>query len=220
MGASPVRAKQTTGHWRNVREFMEKADQEIHGTPVLPSEETLVLRAQLILEEALETIHALGACVQVKVERQGWVDVDERLRGVRVEPSLFAPDLEAIADGCADLSVVNIGTLISCGIEDEELLRAVDQNNIRKFRHLCPKCGHEYKGTAVDDAAIAFKPKEGKIAAPGMLKCVTCGIEWRSGYRREDGKWVKPEGHKPPDIKAILLAQGVKDVADVSQTGL
>ncbi|MCJ2512485.1 MAG: nucleoside triphosphate pyrophosphohydrolase family protein [Candidatus Thermoplasmatota archaeon] len=215
MGESPARAKQTTEHWRNVREFMEKVDQEIHETPTLPSRETLILRARLILEEAVETIHAMGLGIHVGAEKT-WL-YDNVVFSVMPDQN---PILSEIADGCADLSVVTIGTLISCGIEDEELLRAVDQNNIRKFRHLCPKCGHEYKGTAVDDAAIAFKLKEGKIAAPGMLKCVTCGTEWRSGYRREDGKWVKPEGHKPPDIKAILLAQGVKDVADVSQTGL
>lgn len=26
------------------------------------------------------------------------------------------------------------------------------------------------------------------------------------GYRREDGKWVKPAGHKPPDIAGILAS--------------
>jgi len=28
------------------------------------------------------------------------------------------------------------------------------------------------------------------------------------GYRRDDGKWIKPPGHRPPDITGLLRAQG------------
>lgn len=30
----------------------------------------------------------------------------------------------------------------------------------------------------------------------------------KGGYRRVDGKWVKPPNHKPPDIRGILIQQG------------
>ena len=43
------------------------------------------------------------------------------------------PNLVEIADGCADMSVVAMGTLLSCGIDDVELLKEVDESNLRKF---------------------------------------------------------------------------------------
>jgi predicted HAD superfamily Cof-like phosphohydrolase len=38
-----------------------------------------------------------------------------------------------VADGCADVSVVTIGTLSACGIADKPLLKEVDESNLRKF---------------------------------------------------------------------------------------
>ena len=38
-----------------------------------------------------------------------------------------------IVDGCADVSVVNIGCLLACGIADVPILEEVDQNNLSKF---------------------------------------------------------------------------------------
>ena len=48
-------------------------------------------------------------------------------------PPYAQPNLVAIADGCADLSVVTIGTLVACGIPDRDLLWEVDVNNLKKF---------------------------------------------------------------------------------------
>ncbi len=118
-----------------------------------------MLRANLILEEAKETIEALGFEINL-------VPVHEIGYGTRKEATLiekFEPNLKEIADGCADISVVTIGTLIACGIHDAELLKAVDRNNLDKFGP-----GHSI---------------------------------------REDGKLIKPPGHKPPDILQILRNQ-------------
>jgi predicted HAD superfamily Cof-like phosphohydrolase len=128
---------------------MRLAGQALPALPVLPSLETRKLRANLIMEEALETIKGLGFAVVIKPQSNGW-DIQEA----------NAPDLVEIVDGCADISVVTMGTLLACGIGDEELLKLVDENNLAKF-------------------------------GPG-------------GHRREDGKWVKPPGHQPPDIKGLL----------------
>lgn len=140
-------------HQRRVEEFMKLVGQDLPAKPVIPSLEVRRLRATLILEEALETIKGLGFsvsqphdCAPLKIQEDG------------------EPDLIEIVDGCADISVVTIGTLSSCGVADAAVLAEVDINNIAKF-------------------------------GPG-------------GYRREDGKWVKPPGHKPPDIAGILLGQG------------
>lgn len=33
------------------------------------------------------------------------------------------------------------------------------------------------------------------------------------GYRRDDGKWIKPPDHKAPDIMALLIEQGYQPAA-------
>ncbi len=115
----------STEHYQRVKTFMEKVGQATPTEVVVPDEHTRLLRARLILEEALETIDALGISVQVQ---GGEVDI---------ESCEFMPDklidLEGVADGCADISVVTVGTLIAFGIDDEELLREVDEANLRKF---------------------------------------------------------------------------------------
>ncbi len=114
-----------TEHYQRVKAFMEKAGQSTPTKVRIPDAHTRSLRARLILEEALETINALGFSVEVMG------------REVKIETCEFSPekpvDLEGVADGCADISVVTIGTLIAFGIEDEQLLREVDEANLRKF---------------------------------------------------------------------------------------
>lgn len=119
-------------HYLRVREFMQKVGQDTPPTPVIPDEKTRLLRAKLILEEAIETISALGVGVRLR-ESHGTGGV------VTVEPGELdfyidgEVDLEGVVDGCADISVVTIGTLIAFGVDDEPVLEEVDQANLRKF---------------------------------------------------------------------------------------
>lgn len=114
-----------TQHYQRVQDFMQKAGQATPDQMSVPDEQTRLLRARLILEEALETVHALGISIQV-------MDEDVTIESCSLTPDKPV-DLEGVADGCADISVVTIGTLIAFGIEDEELLREVDEANLRKF---------------------------------------------------------------------------------------
>lgn len=109
---------------RRVDAFMEKAGQETPDAPVIPDEETRLLRAKLILEEALETVAALGFSASV----------------VPASPSHLCtlqptgdPDLTEIADGCCDMMVVTLGTLSACGMSDEALMSEVLDSNDSKF---------------------------------------------------------------------------------------
>lgn len=160
-----------TKHQQRVEDFMILAGQEVPDKPVIPDEETRVLRAKLILEEALETIEALGVDVDLVefdgVETKGKEISRNSLFDYNVELSFEARgqcDIVEVVDGCIDVSVVTRGTLSAFGVKDKKLLKEVDKNNLAKF-------------------------------GPG-------------GYRRDDGKWVKPENHQPPDIKGILKEQG------------
>jgi predicted HAD superfamily Cof-like phosphohydrolase len=111
-----------TPHYDRIKSFMQKAGQDTPAQPIIPDDETRVLRAKLILEEALETIRGLG--VRVEFDDKG-------------EPISFVPSgtfhMEEVVDGCADISVVTIGTLIAIGVDDEPILEEVDQANLRKF---------------------------------------------------------------------------------------
>jgi predicted HAD superfamily Cof-like phosphohydrolase len=144
-----------TPHYERVKDFMQRVGQPTPERLTIPDERTRVLRAKLILEEALETVRALG--VHVRTGGDDGVVLDD-------ETMIFEAggevDLIEVVDGCADISVVTIGTLISIGVDDEPVLEEVDSSNLRKFE-------------------------------PGS-------------YRREDGKWMKPPGWTPPDIKAAI----------------
>lgn len=114
-----------TPHYNRVKTFMQKVGQDTPEIATIPDEKIRILRAKLILEEALETVDALG----VSVEIEGTPLTEGGLR-------YSAPgevDLKEVVDGCADISVVTIGTLISFGIDDEPVLQEVDASNLRKF---------------------------------------------------------------------------------------
>jgi predicted HAD superfamily Cof-like phosphohydrolase len=120
-----------TEHQKRIELFMRAAGQDLYDWPVVPDAETRILRAKLILEEAFETIEeGLGIRVRLNLNRIA----SDRVRAemLEFEPSL-EPDLIELADGCADLSVVTIGTLSACGISDQSLLEEVDAANLRKF---------------------------------------------------------------------------------------
>jgi predicted HAD superfamily Cof-like phosphohydrolase len=160
-----------TTHQQRIEKFMLLADQEVPGKPVIPDEATRILRAKLIIEEALETVDALGVGIDL-VSYLG-----DKAEGKQIgRNSIFNPsneldftikgecDIVEVVDGCLDVSVVTRGTLSAFGVSDENLLVAVDNNNLAKFGS--------------------------------------------GGYRRDDGKWVKPPTHTPPDITGLLIDQG------------
>lgn len=116
-------------HQHRIELLMKLAGQTVQEQPILPDSKVLELRARLILEECLETIKALGFVIEVysptletKSKHQGFSLTQE-----------YTPNLIEIADGCADISVVTIGTLSACGIKDSNLLKVVDENNLEKF---------------------------------------------------------------------------------------
>ena len=121
-----------TPHYTRVRAFMQKVGQETPSSPMIPDERTRLLRAKLILEEAIETINALGVEVRLRGTggQAGIVTVDPHELAFAIKGEV---DLEGVVDGCADISVVTVGTLIAFGVDDEPILEEVDRANLRKF---------------------------------------------------------------------------------------
>lgn len=160
-----------TEHQARIERMMEGYGQVVLARPGQRDEETRVLRARLILEECLETIWD-GLRVNMTLRWSGTAPDTGKPTGcahhVKFEAIEFeaygdGADLVELADGCADVSVVTIGTLSAFGIRDGALLREVDENNLAKIQ---------------------------------------------GGHRDEHGKFIKPEGHKPPDVAGLLKAQG------------
>ena len=110
-----------TEHQLRVEKFMRLAGQQVPARPIMVSSEVRKLRANLIFEEALETIRGLG--FNLHLDKDGYYVLDE------VGP----PDIVQIVDGCADVSVVTTGTLSAIGVSDVPILEMVDQNNLEKF---------------------------------------------------------------------------------------
>lgn len=122
-----------TPHQKRIEKFMRLAKQQVPDCPTIPEPEILRLRAALILEEAMETIDALGCEVLVN-------NTFSLEKGKYCIINTHKPSLEEIADGCADISVVTIGTLSACGLPDKKLLEMVDKNNLDKFGE-----GHSFR---------------------------------------------------------------------------
>ena len=130
-----------TDHQQRIEEFMRKVEglapgkQGIPELPTYPTEAVRLLRARLILEEALETVLALGFHVLTNDCGEHVFDLDllEFLPVVDHSEPTDEERLAMIADGCADLSVVTIGTLSACGLPDTPILEEVDRNNLAKF---------------------------------------------------------------------------------------
>ena len=119
-----------TAHQKRVEEFMRLAKQTVPEEPTLPDRQVRLLRARLIMEEALETIHSLGFNVAFDdFEIADKADFNDFIEFIENGEE----DLEGVADGVCDISVVSIGTLSACGLKDKPLLEAVDANNLAKF---------------------------------------------------------------------------------------
>jgi len=117
-----------TPHQERVEKYMKLCKQKVPFFPEMPDRETRILRAKEILEKALEAIEALGLNLVMSQNEEG-----ETPSRFGFEENENGPDLLGIAGGCANLSVVTIGTLSACGISDIPLLMEVDDSNIAKF---------------------------------------------------------------------------------------
>jgi predicted HAD superfamily Cof-like phosphohydrolase len=135
-----MKSRDKSGHQKRIEDFMRKAGQEVPCEPTIPDPDVRLLRAKLIFEEAMETIFALGVDVMVapQPQQRDPVALHDGFYELKINENRL-PDMIEIADGCADISVVTIGTLSACGIADKSLLKEVDESNLRKFGPGCSK---------------------------------------------------------------------------------
>lgn len=124
-------------HQARVALFMQKAEQETPTRPTMPDADIRKLRAKLILEEAFETVKALGVVVECNLTAEMVaVNFDHLIFTASDDPDRaaeYVPDLAQIVDGCCDVSVVTVGTMVACGLPMEPFLMEVDESNLSKF---------------------------------------------------------------------------------------
>ena len=116
-----------TEQQRRIEKFMRDAGQTVRLKPIQPTEDERVLRAKLIVEEALETCEALGVDVEPELDDRG-----EDIVGFRFVPTDKFDMVEAV-DGCCDVIVVTIGTLSCLGAGDVHPMNAVLDANDAKM---------------------------------------------------------------------------------------
>jgi predicted HAD superfamily Cof-like phosphohydrolase len=192
-----------TDHQKRVAEFMNLAGQKLPDKSRMPPEEVRELRARLILEEALETIDALGFCTEITIR-----ETNQKMTRPMLVAHDRGPNLREIADGCADISVVTIGTLLACGIADKSLLEEVDRSNLAKFE--LPKCPtHPNAGMQHLADNLGTRNLGNYRCNFSSLVGGQCSYHARGPYRREDGKWIKPPYWKEPDIEGAILISDV-----------
>jgi len=158
--------------------------QVVPSKPTIPSLEVRKLRAKLILEEASETIKALGFDLDIdggsyRVNHE-WMKIGEEL---------YEPNLVEIVDGCCDLRVVTTGTLSACGIKDVIPQELVDQNNLEKFN---------WSDEELDEL---MKITEEKITIEFNDDRTLCCV------KNEAGKILKPKEHKKPSLDKEIERQ-------------
>lgn len=113
---------------RQVKEFMLGCGQKVPDRPIVPDDKTLILRARLILEKALEYCDAAG--IQITLDNS-----DNNL--VNINSLVFKPvneiDPVAMADALVDIKYVTNGAACAQGLDLEPLEFAVHLNNMTKL---------------------------------------------------------------------------------------
>lgn len=120
-----------TDHAKRVATFLLKGGQAVPLVPTMPDSDVRRLRCLLLLEETLEFIAAAGFELDLHTIYRPACKVGERF-GYSVYETGDAPAYEGMIDACADISVVNTGTLLALGAGDERVLESVDAANLAK----------------------------------------------------------------------------------------
>jgi predicted HAD superfamily Cof-like phosphohydrolase len=149
-------------HIENVQEFMKKAGQNVPESLTVPDEQTRLLRAKLVMEEALEMCAALGVGINPKYDGDYIESTSDLYFYIK-----DGVNLTEIADAAVDLLWVGVtGPMIDIGCVDklQECIKAVDENNLEKFKsgHKCPETGKWIKNKnhpKVDLEKIIYEKK-------------------------------------------------------------
>ena len=175
-------------HQQMVTDNMTTMLQPVPYMVGIPSNDVLILRAKLLLEETLETIEALGVAVYVHNETRDCAT--EVCKGAdfsfhKEKPTLIVE----VMDGLADLEYVNLGTAVAFGVDLDPFFKEVHRSNMSK-------CWTDAEVATLHDPEliIHMSPQ----FEPGGRKWVVL---------TKDGKYMKSPSYSPADIQGMLKKQ-------------
>lgn len=177
----------------SVRQFMLVSEQECPTEPTIPRQHILKLRGKLIMEEAFETLTALGLTACIELGDGEFLDIF----GVELRHS-GTPNLTLIADGIADTHYVLTGTSVACGINEEKVFNEVHRSNMSK----CWTSTDVANATRRDAQELhqATVPMEFWYAGQKYVKIGK--NKWL--VKNQDGKVVKSPSYSAADIASCL----------------
>lgn len=128
---SLTRSHLASPHFQRVQAAMYGFGQPTPDRPTCDSPLLWTQRFTMLMEEVMELADALGLRLQV-----GSYD-DVKFESMRVSAIpgfvLTMAALPSVLDAIADISVVNTGNFVACGVPDIPILECVDANNLTKI---------------------------------------------------------------------------------------
>jgi predicted HAD superfamily Cof-like phosphohydrolase len=172
--------------------FHKRFNQVIGDKPHVLDPATLRFRLKLVAEEFEELLAASGV---IMPSAMGYI-----LKAIEGVSSDVRVDLPGVVDAIADLSYVLEGFAISMGVNMTPIAAEVHRANMAKLPSY----------VAAKDATHG-QERRAKELAPGIFeRDDVYGDVVTEPVKRADGKIMKPEGWKPPDIEGELVKQGWK----------
>jgi len=179
--------------------LMKQFDQQVKESPELPDPETLLLRARLVFEEALEFVKGCGCTVTMHIagskEDETTAVIDEI--GVVPDPN-GTPDFVEYVDGCIDQLVVTYGALNAAGVKAQSAWDEVQRSNMSKAWPHCSVC----------DAVLVLEGAGAGLVHPGEANAHNG--DWKTilkVHKRPDGKFIKSPTYSPADLKRVIEEQ-------------
>ncbi len=163
--------------------------------PELPDAATRLLRARLVLEEALEFLRACGCTVATPGSNSEGPAIIDDIRVV-LDPN-GTPDFVEYVDGCIDQLVVTYGALNAAGVKAQSAWDEVQRSNMSKAWPHCSVC----------DAVLVRGAGE-ELAHPEDAGAH--GGNWHTilkVHKREDGKFIKAPTYSPANLKRVIDEQ-------------
>lgn len=189
--------------YMQVLRFHELGGVPVKHRPEVPDVDRVKLRLRLITEEFFEL---LAACsIWPKVDYHGEsIDIREFIDDEidRIDLETNDVNLVEVADALADLDYVVEGTRLEFGILGQPVADEVHRANMTKFLR-CPDC----KGSGRREKVI-MGPVGSVDYVEEIGDCSSCDGRGATFFRDDAGKVIKPPHWEPPNIAAVLEAQG------------
>lgn len=179
----------------DIANLMSQFKQEVKLKPELPDAATRLLRARLVLEEALEFVKGCGCTLELTMSAMAGSGVMDEV--VVVPDAKQEPDFVEYVDACIDQLVVTYGALNAAGVKVQPAWDEVQRSNMSKAWPHCGECD-----------AVLEKGEDGELVHPQARGAH--GGAWKAVlklHKREDGKVIKSPTYSPANLKRVIEEQ-------------